>query len=46
MVIDPQGRVLLDMGDVGDEGGVVGIVAIDLERVREAREGLPLGRRM
>ncbi|KAA8566789.1 hypothetical protein MFRU_054g00250 [Monilinia fructicola] len=45
MVIDPQGRVLLDMGDEGVDGGKVGLVGIDLERVRETREKMPLLRR-
>lgn len=46
MVIDPQGRVLLDMGDEGVDGGKVGLVGIDLERVRETREKMPLLRRL
>ncbi|RAL58056.1 hypothetical protein DID88_009690 [Monilinia fructigena] len=46
MVIDPQGRVLLDMGDEGEDGGKVGVVGIDLERVSETREKMPLLRRI
>ncbi|KAB8289527.1 hypothetical protein EYC80_010686 [Monilinia laxa] len=46
MVIDPQGRVLLDMGDEGEDGGKVGAVGIDLGRVRETREKMPLLRRI
>ncbi|KAF5867703.1 putative nitrilase protein [Botrytis fragariae] len=50
MVIDPLGRVVLDMGGEGDvEGeestlasGKLGIARIDLGKVREAREKMPL----
>ncbi|KAF7853099.1 uncharacterized protein EAF02_012042 [Botrytis sinoallii] len=53
MVVDPLGRVVLDMGggDVeGEEstlaGGKLGIARIDLGKVREAREKMPLMARM
>ncbi|APA14903.1 hypothetical protein sscle_13g096730 [Sclerotinia sclerotiorum 1980 UF-70] len=42
MVIDPQGRVVLDMGEEGQEVGKLGIARIDLEKVGEAREKMPL----
>lgn len=50
MVVDPLGRVVLDMGGAGDvegeestlAGGKLGIARIDLGRVREAREKMPL----
>ncbi|KAI9644482.1 Carbon-nitrogen hydrolase [Ciborinia camelliae] len=45
MVIDPQGRVVLDMGEEGQDGGKLGMVSIDLESVRETRERMPLLRR-
>ncbi|QSZ30428.1 hypothetical protein DSL72_004951 [Monilinia vaccinii-corymbosi] len=45
MVIDPQGRVVLDMGEEGEEGGRLGVVGIDLEMVGVTRERMPLVRR-
>lgn len=44
MVVDPLGRIVLDMG--GDDntlaGGKLGIAKIDLGKVGEAREKMPL----
>ncbi|KAM0146611.1 hypothetical protein ACHAQE_010663, partial [Botrytis cinerea] len=44
MVIDPLGRIVLDMGGDGNTlaGGKLGVAKIDLGKVGEAREKMPL----
>jgi len=45
IVVDPWGKVLLDLGEVGQDGPVMGIVDIDLDYVKKIKSEMPLLRR-